>query len=312
MTDRDDIVVLPIGGRGVHIVGILNVTPDSFSDGGQIADLHCAVRRAVALGDLGADVIDIGGESTRPGARPVDPAVEIVRVLDSVRQVAALGIPVSIDTMHADTARAAVAAGARIVNDVSGGKADADMFATVAELGCQYVLGHLRGEPATMHLYASYGNVVAEVVDELATRVDQAKAAGVSAAQIVLDPGIGFAKSATHSWEVLRGLDRIAALGHPLMVGVSRKRFLAGLIPPSRDSWPDRDTATAVLSALLAGTGVAAVRVHDVAATRIALSARDCLSGGKAQEGSGQLDRGTTPDRLGLNAVERRSAEPRA
>ncbi|WP_308286470.1 dihydropteroate synthase [Streptomyces griseorubiginosus] len=251
-------------------MGVLNVTPDSFSDGARYLRASAAVRHAHELTRAGADIIDIGGESTRPGADPVDPRLETARILPVVTAVAAAGITVSVDTMHATTARAALQAGARIVNDVSGGLADPDMHAVVAESGAQYVLGHLRGTPRTMNEHAHYDDVTAELAAELSQRIRAARAAGIEANRIVVDPGLGFAKAAEHNWTLLRNLTALTALGHPLMVGASRKRFLSSLLP-SEASTADRDLPTALLSALLAERGVNALRVHDVTATRIAL-----------------------------------------
>jgi len=257
-----------------RVMGILNVTPDSFSDGGVFVD--DAVARGIALHRAGADLVDVGGESTRPGAVRVDAAEERRRVLPVVEGLVAAGVPVSVDTMRAATARAVVKAGAVVVNDVSGGLADEDMAATVAELGCVYVLSHWRGFSDVMNSLAVYDDVVAEVIDELSGRLEIVRAAGVE--RIVLDPGLGFAKNADHDWAVLRGLDRLSALGYPLLIGASRKRFLGallavdGVVPPA----PDRDAATAAVSALVAARGVWGVRVHDVpssvAAVRVAAS----------------------------------------
>jgi dihydropteroate synthase len=259
-----------IPSHGTVIVGVLNVTPDSFSDGSRYVRASAAVRHAHELARAGADIIDIGGESTRPGAAPVDPHLEAARILPVVTAVAAAGITVSVDTMHATTARAALHAGARIVNDVSGGLADPDMHAVVAESGAQYVLGHLRGTPRTMTEHAAYDDVTAELSAELSQRIRAARAAGIEPSRIVVDPGLGFAKGAEHNWTLLRNLPALTALGHPLMVGASRKRFLAPLLPPGAPM-ADRDLPTALLSALLAERGVNALRVHDVTATRIAL-----------------------------------------
>lgn len=256
----------------VRVMGIVNVTPDSFSDGGRYLDTKAAIAHAHALACSGADILDIGGESTRPGARPVDAATELARIEQVIRAVAGEGLSVSVDTMHASTARAAVEAGARMVNDVSGGLGDLAMLETLADLDCQIVLGHMRGTPQTMQTYARYNDPVGEVVNELTRRVEAAMAAGIGAERIVLDPGIGFAKEPEHSWAVLRGLPEIAAVGHPVMIGVSRKRLLEELVPAGAPV-SQRDLPTAVISALLARRGVAAVRVHDVAATRTAIAA---------------------------------------
>lgn len=250
------------------VMGVLNVTPDSFSDGGQWLDRDAAVAHGLELLDQGADLLDVGGESTRPGADEVAPEEEQARVVPVVRALVEAGATVSVDTIHAETARAAVRAGATIVNDVAGGLADPDMLTTVAELGTQYVVGHWRGNPRTMTSLADYDDVVAQVRDELAFRADDALAAGVAPDRIVLDPGLGFAKNGSQNWQILAHLDRFAELGHPVLVGASRKRFLADVVDPRVAADPQaRDVATAAVSALCAREGVWAVRVHDVRAT---------------------------------------------
>jgi dihydropteroate synthase len=259
-----------------RVVGILNVTPDSFSDGGRFLAHEAAVAQGLALYAAGADLVDVGGESTRPGAARVDPAEELRRVLPVVRGLVAAGVPVSVDTMRAEVARATVGAGAAVVNDVSGGLADPDMAATVADLDAVYVLSHWRGFSDVMTSRAVYADVVTEVVAELGRRLDVVTAAGVDPGRIVVDPGLGFAKVAEHDWALLAGLDRLTPLG-PVLVGASRKRFLGslltgpdGVVPPP----PARDAATAAVTALAAAQGVWGVRVHDVgpsvAAVRVA------------------------------------------
>lgn len=270
-------IAWPIPADGTVLVGVVNCTPDSFSDGGQHPDAASAVAHAIDLRADGAHLIDIGGESTRPGAAPVDPREEQHRVLPVVAALAELRIPVSIDTMHASTARAAVAVGANVVNDVSGGLADPAMLPTLARLDCQVVLGHLRGTPATMTGLADYGDAAQEVTRELRERAETAVATGITANRIVLDPGIGFAKTPRHNWAILRSLPSLRALGYPIMVGVSRKRFLAVLLPEAAPVI-DRDLPTAVLTALLAQTGANALRVHDVAASAAALRTVRALS----------------------------------
>ncbi|WP_206477113.1 dihydropteroate synthase [Microbacterium sp. KRD172] len=255
------------------IWGIVNVTPDSFSDGGRYIDPEHAIAQGLALRDAGASVLDVGGESTRPGAERVDPEVEQQRVLPVIKELSARGIPVSVDTLNASTAAAAVHAGARIVNDVSGGLADPDMLSAVAESSADFAIGHWRGPSDDMYARAQYRRVSREVAGELRDRVGEAAAAGIAPARLIVDPGIGFAKSGGQNWEVLRGLDDITALGHRVLIGTSRKRFLtesldgAGEVDEHR-----RDLATAVTSALAVRYGVWAVRVHDVAATRDALA----------------------------------------
>ncbi|WP_371740074.1 dihydropteroate synthase [Frigoribacterium sp. VKM Ac-2836] len=260
---------------GPAVMGVLNVTPDSFSDGGRHLDLDAALAHARALVAQGADVVDVGGESTRPGAARVEPSDELGRVLPVVRELAAEGIRVSIDTMNASTASAALEAGAEIVNDVSGGLADVDMARVAAESGRTFVVMHWRGRldgsghtPASSRDYD--GDVVGTVVDELARRVDDLVARGVDASTIVLDPGLGFSKDATQNWQLLGHLDALGRLGLPVLVAASRKRFLADLLPEGAPP-VDRDPATAVVSVLAAQADVWGVRVHDVAGTRLAL-----------------------------------------
>jgi len=258
------------------IWGIVNVTPDSFSDGGRYLDVDRAVAHGLRLRADGATVLDVGGESTRPGAERVGPDVEQERVLPVIEQLVAAGAPVSIDTFNAATAAAAVRAGARIVNDVSGGLADPDMLATVAETGADYAIGHWRGFSSDMYAQAEYRRVAREVASELKERMGEAAAAGIAPSRLIVDPGIGFAKAGAQNWELLRGLDEIVALGPRVLIGTSRKRFLAEVLThaASDDDATEarRDLATAVTSALAARAGVWAVRVHDVAATRDALA----------------------------------------
>ncbi|MBQ9917631.1 MAG: dihydropteroate synthase [Microbacterium sp.] len=253
------------------VMGIVNVTPDSFSDGGRFLDPDVAIAHARALHAQGADLLDVGGESTRPGAERVAPRIEQQRVLPVVEALASEGLYVSVDTMNATTARAAVAAGARLVNDVSGGLADPEMLAAVAESGAEIALGHWRGPSAEMYARAEYGDVVAEVLAELHERVDAAEAAGIPRSRVVVDPGIGFGKRGDQNWQVLRALPRVAGLGCRVLVGTSRKRFLAETIGADADL-VRRDLATAVTSALADRAGAWAVRVHDVPTTRDALA----------------------------------------
>ena len=260
-------------------MGVLNVTPDSFSDGGRWADPEAAVARARELIAQGADIIDIGGESTRPGAQRVDVDTEISRVLPVVRALLADGTDgsagsaiVSVDTIHAATAEAAIDAGAHIINDVSGGLADPAMPALIARAGVVYVCQHWRGDPETMDRLTDYpGGVVAGVEAELRERLDELDAAGVDRSQVVLDPGLGFAKTHEQSWELLAATARlIADLGQPLLVGSSRKRFLAQAA--EADVTPvQRDAVTAATTALAAAAGAWAVRVHEVPANRAAV-----------------------------------------
>lgn len=249
------------------LLGVLNTTPDSFSDGGRYLDAASAIAHGRAIAAAGADVVDVGGESTRPGAQPVAEAEELRRTIPVVAALAADGIRVSIDTRSAAVAEAALAAGATIVNDVSGGTADAGMLPVVAASSADLVLMHSRGPAATP---PRYGDVVGEVRAELVERVAAARAAGIPDERLVLDPGLGFAKGAAENWALLKHVDVLAVGGIRLLVGVSRKRFLAALAPEGAPA-EARDLPTAVLSALLAERDVWGLRVHDVAATRTAL-----------------------------------------
>jgi dihydropteroate synthase len=266
------------------IMGIVNVTPDSFSDGGRYADTDAAIAHGLRLRAEGAHLLDVGGESTRPGAERVSVQAEQERVLPVVRALAEAGAAVSIDTMNAATALAAIEAGARIVNDVSGGLADPELLAAVAPTRADVVLSHWRGPSADMYARAEYTDVVREVLRELAERVDAAAAAGIPPARLIVDPGIGFGKKGAQNWDVLRALPRVAGLGHRVIVGTSRKRFLtealaAGDAPPPSEA--RRDLATAVTSVLAAQAGAWAVRVHDVTATRDALRVADLWATGE-------------------------------
>jgi dihydropteroate synthase len=257
---------LPAPGRCV-VMGILNVTPDSFSDGGRWLDRDQAVGHGVAMHDAGADLVDVGGESTRPGAPRVEPEIERARVLPVVRELVAAGVCVSIDTTRASVAEAAIDAGAAVVNDVSGGLADPTMAKAVASARVPWILMHWRGHSDRMNALANYGDVVTDVRDELSARVDAAVAAGVEPERLVLDPGLGFAKTAEHNWELLRRLDVLVELGFPVLVGASRKRFLGSLLADEQGvqrPTSGRDVATAVVSALAAHRGAWGVRVHDV------------------------------------------------
>ncbi|MGO2521026.1 MAG: dihydropteroate synthase, partial [Microbacterium sp.] len=212
------------------IWGIVNVTPDSFSDGGRFAEPEHAIAHGISLCEAGATVLDVGGESTRPGAERVDPAVELQRVIPVIQELAARGIPVSVDTLNASTAAAAVQAGARIVNDVSGGLADPEMLVAVAESGADFAIGHWRGPSGDMYARAEYRKVAREVASELRERVGKAAEAGIAPTRLIVDPGIGFAKAGTQNWDVLRGLDDIKALGYRVLIGTSRKRFLSAAL----------------------------------------------------------------------------------
>ncbi|MEV6233812.1 dihydropteroate synthase [Saccharopolyspora shandongensis] len=249
------------------VMGVLNVTPDSFSDGGRYLDRAAAVEHGIEMHRLGADIIDVGGESTRPGSQRVDAATEIERVLPVVRELVAAGVPVSVDTTRAKVAAATAEAGAAVINDVSGGLADPEMAHVAADTGLPWVLMHWRGHSKDMNSLAVYEDVVAEVRAELLRQVDVALAAGVAEGAIVLDPGLGFAKTGAHDWQLLQRLDAFVDLGFPVLVGASRKRFLGRLLADA-DGKPrppaGRETATAVVSALAADRGAWGVRVHDV------------------------------------------------
>jgi dihydropteroate synthase len=248
-------------------MGVLNVTPDSFSDGGRYADLDAAVAHAVEMRRDGADVIDVGGESTRPGAARVDPATERQRVVPVIEQLTRENVPVSIDTTRAEVAEAALQAGATIINDVSGGLADPDMKKLAAAADCPYVLMHWRGHSRVMRQLAVYADVVREVRDELAARVDEALSAGVNPDKIVIDPGLGFAKTAEHNWLLSAHLDQLIDLGHPVLVGASRKSYLGTLLAdPDGAPRPvdQREAATLATTLLAVQAGAWGVRVHDV------------------------------------------------
>jgi len=240
------------------VMGILNVTPDSFADGGLHLDSDRAIARGLEMVTEGADIIDIGGESTRPGAERVSEVEEQARVIPVVRALANSSATISIDTMRASTAKVAVEAGATIVNDVSGGAADPDMFATIAALGCKYILMHWRGHSKDMNAKAIYNDVVSDVIAEVNLQLDQALAAGIKREKIILDPGIGFAKDAEHNWELLRRIDEFISLGYPVLIGHSRKRFLGG------DHPDEREAATIAVTQSLVGKGIWGVRVHGV------------------------------------------------
>jgi dihydropteroate synthase len=242
----------------MKIMGILNVTPDSFADGGKHDTYEKAVARGLEMIAEGVDIIDIGGESTRPGAERVSPEEEQRRVIPVIEKLAQTGIPISIDTMRAQTAELAITAGASIVNDVSGGLADDLMHEIVAEMGCPYILMHWRGHSKDMNSQAIYGDVVKEVIAELGTQIDAALQAGISRSNLIIDPGLGFAKDAAHNWEILKRIDEITDLGFPVLIGGSRKRFLGGETPD------EREAATIALTKSLLAKKIWAVRVHSV------------------------------------------------
>ncbi|GAB3561617.1 dihydropteroate synthase [Amycolatopsis endophytica] len=285
MTARLDGTPVPapaLAGAGTgrpRVMGILNVSPDSFSDGGAHRGTAEAIRHGETMAAQGADWIDVGGESTRPGARRPSMATELARVLPVVRGLARRGIRVSVDTMRAEVARRAVDAGARMVNDVSGGLADPAMLPAVAGLGTPYVLTHWRSSQVPEHRSETYPDVAADVAAELHERARTAIGAGIEPQRIIVDPGIGFSKNPGQSWRLLGRIQAIRDLGFPVLVGASRKRLLTEVSGPDT-SLARRDLATAVLSALLAANGVDLLRVHDVAGNLLALEVEQRLRGG--------------------------------
>jgi dihydropteroate synthase len=240
------------------VMGILNVTPDSFADGGRHNEFDAAVKRGLEMIAEGVDIIDIGGESTRPGADRVSEEEEIARTIPVINELAKHGVTMSIDTMRASTAEAAIKAGASIINDVSGGLSDSRMLQTAARLKVPYIAMHWRGQSKDMNSKAVYGDVVNDVLAELNERIEAALDAGIAKDKLIIDPGIGFAKDAEHNWAIIDSLDRFVALGYPVLVGASRKRFLGG------DSPDEREAATIELTKRLGTTGIWAVRVHSV------------------------------------------------
>ncbi|MEO7077255.1 MAG: dihydropteroate synthase [Rhodococcus sp. (in: high G+C Gram-positive bacteria)] len=266
------------------VMGVLNVTADSFSDGGRYLDVGAAVAHGTKLHRTGVDIVDVGGESTRPGADRIDPAVEARRVVPVIAELSARGIATSVDTMRASVAAAAIEAGVSIINDVSGGRADPAMASVVADAGLPWILMHWRsaadylpkgaGSHYDSGAVAHYDDVVADVRRELLEQVDRAVAAGVDPAAIILDPGLGFAKNAEHNWELLRALPAFVELGMPILIGASRKRFLGTLLESDGEPRPPdgREVATAVVSALAVARGAWGVRVHDAQASSDAVA----------------------------------------
>jgi len=240
------------------VMGILNVTPDSFADGGRHNSFDAAVIRGQEMLAQGVDIIDIGGESTKPGAERVPEAEELTRVIPVIEALAKLGARISIDTMRASTAKAAIEAGAQIINDVSGGLADPEMLITAAQLNLPYIAMHWRGHSKDMNSRAVYGDVVVDVISELQERISAALSAGITKENLIIDPGLGFAKESHHNWEIIDSIDQFVAMGYPVLVGGSRKRFLGGDNPDSREA------ATIELTKRLAHSGIWGVRVHSV------------------------------------------------
>jgi dihydropteroate synthase len=271
---------LPQPGRTL-VMGVVNVTPDSFSDGGEWFQPRDAIEHGLELIEEGADLIDVGGESTRPGAARPDVAEELRRVLPVVGELAATGTVVSIDTMRPRVAAEAVASGARLINDVSGGQADPDMLPLVAGLGLPYVCMHWRGHSTDMQSRATYGDVVADVIAELGRQVDSVLEAGITKDQLIIDPGFGYAKTGEHNWQLLQRIHELAALELPVLAGVSRKTFLGTLLAaPDGSPRPpkDREDATVALTTLLASRGIWGVRVHSVRASRDAIAVVDRMA----------------------------------
>jgi len=242
------------------VMGILNVTPDSFADGGRHNDFEAAVIHGHEMLAEGVDIIDIGGESTKPGVERVSEEEELARVIPVIKELAKTGARISIDTMRASTARAAIKAGAHIINDVSGGLADPEMLPTAAQLGVPYIAMHWRGHSKDMNSRAVYGDVVKDVMSELQERVSAALDVGITKDNLIIDPGIGFAKEAHHNWKIIDSIDQFVALGYPVLVGGSRKRFLGG------DNPDEREAATIELTKRLSTSGIWGVRVHSVKA----------------------------------------------
>jgi dihydropteroate synthase len=258
------------------VMGILNVTPDSFADGGRHFTTDAAISRANKMLEEGVDIIDIGGESTKPGAERVSEEEELARVMPVLEEVVKLGVPVSIDTMRSGVAAKAIKAGVKYVNDVSGGLADEKMYGLIANnRDIQYVIMHWRSHSKTMAEHALYKDVIKEVREELEERINSAIEAGVDPEQLIIDPGIGFAKTSEHNWELLKNLDRLALLGYPILVGASRKRFLGELVGGEPDQ---RESASIALTAALAKQGIWGVRTHSVKPHRDAIAIVEALA----------------------------------
>ena len=262
------------------VMGVLNVTPDSFSDGGRFDDTEIAISHALQMIEDGADIIDVGGESTRPGSERISVQVELDRVLPVIAGLVDSGVAISIDTMRAEVARAAIEAGAGVINDVSGGKSDPEMLSYVSTLTVPYILMHWRGPSNIMNTLTDYNDVVADVTAEISKQVEVAVAAGIARERIAIDPGIGFAKTVDQNWPILKHLDVLEGLGLPILMGASRKKFLGELLAKdgvARDS-DERESATTAISTLMAARGLWAVRVHDVKPSSDAIAVVDRIA----------------------------------
>ena len=249
------------------VMGILNVTPDSFADGGRYSDFESAIRRGNEMISEGVDIIDIGGESTKPGAERITLDEELNRVIPVVKELSQSGVRISIDTMRSEVARQAIEAGASIINDVSGGLADAEMLSTAASLELPYIAMHWRGHSKDMNSRAVYKDVVGEVIIEIEERITACLEAGIKVNNLIIDPGLGFAKDADHNWAIIDSISRFVDLGYPVLVGASRKRFLGGDNPDLREA------ATIALTQRLSTTGIWAIRVHSVKPHKEVISA---------------------------------------
>jgi dihydropteroate synthase len=262
------------------VMGVLNVTPDSFSDGGRFNDPTIATKHALQMIEDGADIIDIGGESTRPGSDRISVQEELDRVLPVISALSNSGVAISIDTMRSEVASAAISAGACMINDVSGGKSDPEMLKYVATLKTPYILMHWRGPSNIMNTLTDYNDVVADVTNEISNQVEVAVAAGIARERIAIDPGIGFAKTVDQNWPILKHLDVLEGLGLPILMGASRKKFLGELLAKdgvARDS-DEREIATTAISTLMAARGLWAVRVHDVKSSSDAIAVVDRIA----------------------------------
>ena len=262
------------------VMGVLNVTPDSFSDGGRFDDTEIAISHALQMIEDGADIIDIGGESTRPGSDRISVQEELDRVLPVIAGLVNSGVAISIDTMRAEVARAAIDAGACVINDVSGGKSDPEMLSYVSTLTVPYILMHWRGPSNIMNTLTDYNDVVADVTREISNQVDAAVAAGIARERIAIDPGIGFAKTVDQNWPILKHLEVLEGLGLPILMGASRKKFLGELLAKdgvARET-EERESATTAISTLMAARGLWAVRVHDVKSSSDAIAVVDRIA----------------------------------